>query len=79
MYKEHLLNNIEKEINICSRPYTKVPPDQINFRPKEFVRSTLEILQYLCIIGKAMLNYRLKKDDTDFSTFFGTASMAAKE
>ena len=74
MYKQHLLNNIEKEINICRRLHTKIPPDQINFRPKEGVRSTLEILQYLCIIGSAMLSYWLKKDDTDFGTFY-TAQM----
>jgi hypothetical protein len=78
MYKQHLLNNIEKEINICRRLYTKVPPDQINFRPKEGVRSTMEILQYLCIIGGAMLSYWLKEDDTDFNTFFGNASTASK-
>ena len=78
MYKQHLLNSIEKEINICRRLYTKIPPDQMNFRPKEGVRSTLEILQYLCIIGSAMLSYWLKKDDTDFNTFFGNASGAAK-
>ena len=47
MYKQHLLNNIEKEINICRRLYTKIPPGQMNFRPKEGVRSILELLQYL--------------------------------
>ena len=79
MYKQHLLNNIEKEINICRRLYTRIPSDQMNFRPKEGVRSTLEILQYLCTIGNAMPSYWLKKDDTDFNTFFGTIAMAAKE
>src|SRR5450432_3016058 len=78
MYKQHLLNNIEKEINICRRLYTKIPPDQIHFRPKEGVRSTLEILQYLCFIGSSSLIYWLKEADTDFSTFFGTKSIAAK-
>ncbi|MEP6948445.1 MAG: hypothetical protein ABI863_04200 [Ginsengibacter sp.] len=79
MYKQHLLNNIEREINICRRLYTKIPTDQINFRPKEGVRSTLEILQYLCIIGGAMMSYWLKKDDTDFNTFFGASTAAAGE
>ncbi len=72
MYKQHLLNNIEKEINICRRLYTKIPPDQMDYRPKEGVRSILELLQYLGIIGSTMLSYWLKKDDTDFNTFFGT-------
>ena len=72
MYKQHLLNSIEKEINICRRLYTKIPPDQMNFRPKEGVRSTLELLQYLGFIGSLMLSYWLKKEDTDFRTFYGT-------
>ncbi len=78
MYKQHLLNNIVKEINICRRLYTKIPPHQMNFRPKEGIRSTLELLQYLGVIGKAMPEYWLKKDDTDFNTFFGAITTAAK-
>jgi len=72
MYKQHLLNNIEKEINICRRLYTKIPRGQMNFRPKEGLRSILELLQYLGIIGSVMPGYWLKKDDTDFNTFFAT-------
>ncbi len=71
MYKQHLLNSIEKEINICRRLYTKIPPDQMNFRPKEGIRSTLELLQYLGCIGTLMLSYWLKNKDTDFRTFYG--------
>ena len=78
MYKQHLLNNIEKEINICRRLYTRIPPDQMDFRPKEGIRSILEILQYLGFIGSIMLSYWLKKDNTDFNTFFGTKTIAAK-
>jgi len=78
MYKQHLLNNIEKEINICRRLYTRIPSSQMNFRPKEGVRSILELLQYLGFIGSAMLIYWLKKDDTDFRTFLGTKTIAAK-
>ena len=78
MYKQQLLNNIEKEINICRRLYTKIPPGQINYRPKEGVRSILELLQYLSVIGSTMPRYWLKKDETDFSTFFGATTEAAK-
>jgi hypothetical protein len=77
MYKQHLLNNIEKEINICRRLYTKIPPGQMNFRPKGGLRSILELLQYLGIIGIIMPGYWLKKDDTDFNTFFNTLNKAA--
>ena len=70
MYKQHLINNIEKEIKICRRLYTKIPLGKMGFRPKEGVRSILELLQYLGITGSLMPGYWLKKDDTDFGTFF---------
>lgn len=78
MYKQHLLNSIEKEINICLRLYTKISPDKINFRPKEGVRSTLELFQYLSVIGSAMLIYWLEKDNADFNTFYGTTMDLSK-
>jgi hypothetical protein len=78
MYKHHLLNNIEKEINICRRLYTKIPPDQMDFRPKEGVRSILELLRYLTIVGSAMPAFWLKKDDTDFNTFFDRIDKTSK-
>ena len=78
MYKQHLLNSIEKEINICRRLYTKIPPDQINFRPKEGLRSILELLRYLTIVGSTMPLYWLKEDDTDFNTFFSAIDTVAR-
>lgn len=78
MYKQHLLNNIEKEIKICRRLYTKIQPGQMDYRPKEGVRSILELLQYLSIIGSTMLSYWLKSDGTDFNTFFGANAATAK-
>jgi hypothetical protein len=78
MYKQHLLNNIEKEINICRRLYTKIPPGKMDFRPKEGLRSIEELLQYLGIVGSAMPIYWLKNDDSDFNTFFGKIDKVAK-
>ncbi len=79
MYKQHLLNNIEKEINICRRLYTRILPDQMDFRPKEGVRSTLELLQYLSVIIEAMPKYWLEKHDMDFNTFYASTMNASKE
>jgi hypothetical protein len=78
MYKQHLLNNIEREINICKRLYTKIPPGQMDFRPKEGLRSILELLRYLTIVGSAMPIYWLKTDDTEFYTFFGIIDKASR-
>ena len=50
----------------------------MNFRPKEGVRSILELLQYLGVVGSAMLSYWLKKDDIDFNTFFDTKVITSK-
>ena len=78
MYKQHLLNNIEKEINICRRLYTKLPPDQMNFTPGEGVRTTLELLQYLTITGTIMPFYWLKEADNDFGAYYGAHVAASK-
>jgi hypothetical protein len=78
MYKEHLLNNIEKEINICRRLYTKLPPDQMNYTPGEGVRTNLELLQYLSIAPTLTLNYWLKEGDTDFGIYYGAKITASK-
>ncbi len=78
MYKEHLLNNIETEINICRRLYTKIPPGKMDFRPKEGLRSILELLQYLGIVGSALPYYWVKKEGTDFFAFFNEGDKAAK-
>lgn len=78
MYKQQLLNNIEKEVKICRRLYTKIQPQQLNYRPKEGIRSILELLQYLSIIGSMMPGYWLKKDDTDFNAYFSSISTTAK-
>ncbi len=78
MYKEHLLNNIEKEMNICRRLYTKIPPDQMDYKPGEGVRTTLELLQYLSIAGTLMPDYWLQENDTDFGAFYGSKIAASK-
>jgi len=78
MYKQHLLSNIEKEINVCRRLSTKIPPDQMNFTPGEGVRTTLELLQYLTIAATLMPVYWLQENDTDFGAFYGAKVAASK-
>jgi len=74
-----LLNAIVKEMKICKRLYTKIPPDKMHFKPKENIRSILELLHYLSYIGTAMPNYWLQEGETDFRTFFGNIVTAARE
>ncbi len=70
MYKEFLLNSIIKEMKIIRRLSTKIPADQIDFRPKEGVRSTAELLKYLSSCGTGFLRYWYRTDGSDFKTFF---------
>jgi hypothetical protein len=77
MYKQHLINSIEKEIKICKRLYTKIPADKMDFRLKEGVRSVSELLQYLGMIGRAMLTFWLKHDPSEFNTFFNEKTIKA--
>ncbi len=79
MYKEHLQNAIVKEMNICKRLFTKIPQDKMDFRPKEGIRSILELLQYLSFIGTGMPNYWLNGNDGDFGAAFGKMAAAARE
>lgn len=79
MYKQHLLNNIEKEMKICKRLYTKIRVTQMHFRPMDGVRSILELLQYLTIIGELMPTYWLQKKDTNFRSFFESKISMSKK
>lgn len=58
-------------MKIIRRLSTKIPADKQDFRPKEGVRSTAELLQYLGNCGTGMLRYWYRTDDSDFRTFFG--------
>ncbi len=78
MYKQFLLNNIINEMKIVRRLSTKIPADQINFRPKENLRSNLELLQYLCLCGTMSLRYWYRKEATDFRTYFAKLNDATK-
>jgi hypothetical protein len=51
----------------------------MNFKTKEEIRSIHELLQYLCIIGTAPLNYWLNKSELPFNTFFGEVAAASKQ
>jgi len=77
MFKQFLLNAIIKEMKICRRLYTKIPMENMNFKPKETTRSVLEILQYLSFIGTSMLKYWSQEDEADFGKFFKSLAIAA--
>ena len=79
MYKQHLLNAIVDEMKICRRLYTKIPPDKMNFRPKDDIRSIHELLQYLGIVGTALPIYWLNESESDFFASFDKKAAASKQ
>jgi hypothetical protein len=79
MLKEQLLESLVKEMKICKRLSTKIPIDQLGFRPKEGLRSNLELLQYLSWCGSGMLLFWTQNEETDFRAYFGKITAKAKE
>ena len=55
MLKEILQESIIKELKLIKRLSTKVTSDSLDYRPKENVRSIIELLQYLSGAGTGML------------------------
>ncbi len=78
MYKQILLNSIVKEMKIVRRLSTKIPADKIDFRPKEGIRSTLELLQYLSYTGTGMLQYWYRKNESEFRPFYAMLTAHSK-
>ena len=78
MTKQILLDSIVKEMKIIRRLSTKLPAEAIDFRPKEGVRSTLELLQYLSLCGTSMLRFWYNDDGSDFRTFYQTMNEETK-
>ena len=42
-----------RDLNVCQHLYEKIPADSMDKRPREGMRSTRELLQYLAFIGGA--------------------------
>jgi hypothetical protein len=55
--KESLLNSCLHDLTICQHIHTKFEPKNANWRPRENMRSTLELMQYLSYIGKALTRH----------------------
>lgn len=79
MLKAFLLNSLIKDLKVLKRLSGKVNPDDLDFRPKEGLRSTKELLQYLSYASTAILQYWLKNpDNKDFKSFYGEITAHAR-
>jgi hypothetical protein len=52
--KDSLLKSSLHELSICQHLATKFDASQADWRPRENMRSTVELMQYLCYIGGTM-------------------------
>ncbi len=93
--KNSLQNSLLHELTVCQHLYTKFDAKNADWRPRENMRSTVELMQYLCYIGKTMTghfvnpsedralavdNYRAKaKWSTENVTFANFAEMIERE
>lgn len=64
MYKQHLLQNLQREIFLLKQLAPMIEERDLDFRPVEKMRSTLELMQYLSGIGSTMFRWFLKNDIT---------------
>lgn len=78
MYKQFLLNSIIKDMKICRRLYTKLPADQLHYKPKDEVRSTLDLLRYLSWCGTGVLRFWLEGNGREFREYMGEITAPSK-
>jgi len=57
MIKDTLLKSCLLDLNICQHLFSKFDPAMADWRPRENMRSTLELMQYLTFIGGTMTNH----------------------
>jgi hypothetical protein len=65
MYKQHLLENIERELKLLKQLSPLIEEKDLSYRPTEKVRSTYELMQYLSTIGEYMMRHVTKNDIDD--------------
>ena len=64
MYKEHLLQNIEREIVLLKRLANMIEEKDLDYRTGEKLRSTHELMVYLCYIGELAVYWTINQDMT---------------
>ena len=75
--KSELIDGLQNEVRILLHLTTKIEPSMVDYRPTEKQRSTIELLQYLTVMGpvlvKAALTGTFDRDE------WGARSAAVKD
>lgn len=77
MTKSELLSALQTEVRIVLHLASKVDRAKLDYRPTPKQRSTLELLQYLSMMGPTFVHY-LKTASTDGSIWAAAADAASK-
>lgn len=64
MYKQHLIQNFEREIVLLKQLGAVIREEDLNFRPSEKMRSTYELMQYISAVGYVMMRRFVDNDVT---------------
>ncbi|WP_317899939.1 hypothetical protein [Aurantibacillus circumpalustris] len=64
MFKQHLLQNLQREIFLLKQLAPFIEERDLDFRPAEKMRNTIELMQYLSGIGAVMMRWFVKNDLT---------------
>jgi hypothetical protein len=62
MYKQQLLQNLQREVFLLKQLAPFIEERDLDFRPAEKMRSTIELMQYVTYIGAAMMRWFVKND-----------------
>jgi hypothetical protein len=62
MYKQHLLFNLKREIDLIRQIAPLIKEKDLDYRPYEKARSTYQLMQYVSHIGGNMLRWFIDND-----------------
>jgi hypothetical protein len=77
MTKQELIASLQNEVRLVVHLAGKVDPARLDYRPTAKQRSTIELLQYLSMMGPTYIQY-IKTASKDASIWESAAAAAAK-
>ena len=78
--KQQFLDSVAHEVKVCKHLYSKLTPGQMDYKPGENMRTTLELLRYLTFCGAGPTRALVQDDWSPITRYQEEASsMNAEE
>ncbi|MEE8143630.1 MAG: hypothetical protein V3T77_11060 [Planctomycetota bacterium] len=78
--KQQFLDSVAHEVKVCKHIHSKLTPGQLDYKPGENTRTTLELLRYLTFCGAGPTRALVQDDWSPISRYQEAASsMSAEE